>query len=350
MICRNTHTTAEKFMADFNITAQLKLKGPSKADIDAARQRIEKGLAGIHAKIATETAIKATKQGAPLPSPTEFAAALDKPLPRRHETPRQRPDQPTPPVREPARIATIHAAEILIKEQRQIALPSHRPNAQLKPEPQRIREIAHATQAAQLIRPASQGRPEPVTPEVQPRQRQATFEPREIPAQLRDTNGERMNPTTAIRRERIASRPPPPIPTPIAQPRRDPRPIRAIRSDQPKRTAPTTETARQANEQSANLDRMITSMARFDASSTRLAFGLNKFVGIAPPLTNALNQFPRTVTHTGEFTTQVIIAGAEMLSTIQPGIAAIVTTEINRSLARFAQRHLPDAGISADNV
>lgn len=94
-------------------------------------------------------------------------------------------------------------------------------------------------------------------------------------------------------------------------------------------------------------DNMIAAASRLDSVAASLSQSFTSFAGNATALSEAINSMPRTITHTGHQTVEVLVNGAQALSGINDGIRAMIEEQVNTTLSSLLRTHFPDAGVPA---
>jgi hypothetical protein len=62
-------------------------------------------------------------------------------------------------------------------------------------------------------------------------------------------------------------------------------------------------------------------------------------------LTEALNNFPRSITVQGQQTVNVVINGAEAFAKLEPAVRELVISQTTSQIQKAFKEHLPDAGV-----
>lgn len=82
------------------------------------------------------------------------------------------------------------------------------------------------------------------------------------------------------------------------------------------------------------------------SGSAELGQALASFAGNASALAESINRMPRTLTGTFTHQVNVIHNGAEVLSTLAPGVQQLVITTVNEALRNVFNNQLPQAGVN----
>lgn len=105
------------------------------------------------------------------------------------------------------------------------------------------------------------------------------------------------------------------------------------------------EAVRAMDQLSATMNLFVQQAGGFGQAAQSLSQTFNVFAGTAKALTDAMTNFPKTLTVTGQHQVNVVHNGAEIFAQMPQFVEKLVVQKVNETLSRVFKEQMPEAGV-----